>query len=128
MVKDWLTSLCLPHHHNFFWKGSLLGTPFCDKLWQFFCTNLKVHKKLDAKKISMKFLHCVLMYEFIIDVIPIPSFAHTNWNYLQLKNWNLLKWTPKHPKCSALLCFHLVIFVVKLRDSKVPIFSMCFNW
>jgi hypothetical protein len=45
-----------------------------------FCTNLKVYNILDTEDFSMKFLHCVLMNEFIVDVSPTPSFIHINWN------------------------------------------------
>jgi hypothetical protein len=45
----------------------------------------------------MTFLHCLLMPEIIVEMSPIPSFSHINWNELQLKICNLLKWVLWHP-------------------------------
>jgi hypothetical protein len=50
-----------------------------------FCTTLKVHNKLNTKDLTMKFENSVLMYGFILDMNPIPSFVHINWNKLVLK-------------------------------------------
>ncbi len=43
------------------------------------------------------------MYEFILDMSPISSFAYINWNKLLLKkNLKYENWTLKHPKCNTL--------------------------
>jgi len=49
------------------------------------------------------------MYEFIIDMNPISSFTHINWNKLLLKFFKLWKMESWHPKCNTLLCFHLEV-------------------
>jgi len=49
------------------------------------------------------------MYEFIIDMNPISSFTHINWNKLLLKFFKLWKMESRHPKCNTLLCFHLEV-------------------
>jgi hypothetical protein len=57
-----------------------------------FVISIKVPYESNFKKKSMTFLHCLLMPKIIVEMSPIPSFAHINWNELQLKFCNLLKW------------------------------------
>jgi hypothetical protein len=68
------------HHIKVYWIHLIY--PWSDMC---FCTTLKVHNKLNTKYLTMKFEHSVLMYEFILDMSPISSFAHINWNKLVLK-------------------------------------------
>jgi hypothetical protein len=63
------------NHQRALYKSVLNPYSFIHNL-EFFCTILKVHNKLNTKNFVTKFLHCVLMNEFIIYVSLIPSFAH----------------------------------------------------
>ncbi len=54
--------------------------------------HIKVPYELDFKYFAMKFLHCVLMVEIIVDMSPLWSFTYLNWHEIQLKSWKLSKW------------------------------------
>jgi putative exporter of polyketide antibiotics len=62
-----------------------------------FVISIKVPYESDFKKHSMNFVHCLLMLKIIVEMSLIPSFTHINWNELQLKFCNLLKWVLGHP-------------------------------
>jgi hypothetical protein len=56
-----------------------------------FLNNLKVHNKLNTREFSTKSLHCVLMYEIIIDMSLFLSFTKYKLELTIIENLKMAK-------------------------------------